>query len=119
MKRIYLALSFVIFLTSTLFAKESTTNFVNGKPDFQSMGSLAFGPEGILFIGDSQGGSIFAIELNDKTKNAGADKLEVEDIEEKIAAMLGTRARDISIHDLAVNPLSQNAYLSLSRGKGK
>ena len=32
--------------------------------------------------------------------------------------MLGTDSKQIAINDLAVNPLSGNVYLSVSRGRG-
>src|SRR5207249_1623380 len=41
----------------------------------------------------------------------------VQAINEKVAAMLGTDPQQILINDLAVNPASGNAYLSVSRGK--
>ena len=39
------------------------------------------------------------------------------DIEGKIAAMLGADPRDVMIHDMAVNPMSKNIYLTVSRGR--
>src|SRR6478609_76472 len=34
-----------------------------GKPDLKSTGALAFGPKGVLFIGDPQGAQIVAIDV--------------------------------------------------------
>ena len=42
----------------------------------------------------------------------------VKDVSGKIAAMLGTNARQLAINDLAVNPRSGNVYLAVSRGRG-
>ena len=42
----------------------------NGKPDLKSAGPLAFGPRGILFIGDPKGAAIFAVETKDADQNA-------------------------------------------------
>ena len=44
--------------------------------------------------------------------------IEVKDLGAKLAAMLGTDPKQIMINDMAVNPLSGNVYLSLSRGRG-
>src|SRR5262249_16123659 len=44
--------------------------------------------------------------------------INVNGIGEKIAAMLGTEAKEIQIKDLEVNPASGKAYLSVMRGKG-
>ena len=94
-----------------------TTDMKEGKPAFKAMSQLAFGPEGILFIADTKSAAITAIATGD-TKAATATTLKVEAIDEKIAALAGTSADQIVIEDLAVNPLSRNAYLAVSRGKG-
>ena len=91
----------------------------SGTPDIRSLGSLAFGPDGVLLIGDSVSGILFAVDLNDRTPNGEAAGLEVTDIDEKLAAMLGTTAKRVRIYDLAVNPISQNTYLTVSRGRGE
>jgi hypothetical protein len=44
--------------------------------------------------------------------------LKVEAINQKIAGLLGIPADQILINDLAVNPISHNAYLAVSRGRG-
>src|SRR5262245_20163653 len=36
----------------------------NGKPDIKSATALAFGPKGVLFVGDPQGAQIFAIGVS-------------------------------------------------------
>jgi hypothetical protein len=35
-----------------------------------------------------------------------------------VAALLGTKADDILIKDMSVNPISKNVYLAVSRGRG-
>ena len=89
-----------------------------GSPDLKSAGPLAFGPDGILFVGDPTGAAVFAIETGDTSGNPAGVKLNIEGINEKIAGMLGTTASYILINDLAVNPASGNVYLSVSRGRG-
>jgi len=44
--------------------------------------------------------------------------LKVAGINEKLAALLGTGADQILVNDMAVNPLSHNVYLAVSRGRG-
>jgi hypothetical protein len=92
-------------------------NFKKGPLGLESMGTLAFGPEGILFIGDSIGAAVVAIDLNDKTPNDSQEPLNVMDLEEKLAGMLGVDAKDVLVHDMAVNPISQNVYMTVSRGR--
>ena len=89
----------------------------SGKPDLKSAGPLAFGPGGVLFVGDPKGAALFAIGVP-AAKSKAADSVKVEGIDQKIAALLGTKADDILINDMAVQPESGDAYLSVSRGKG-
>jgi hypothetical protein len=57
--------------------------------------------------------------LTDDAKSAGSPKqFKVEGINQKIAALLGTAADEILINDLAIHPISRNAYLAVSRGRG-
>jgi hypothetical protein len=89
-----------------------------GTPELKSAGPLAFGPEGILFIGDPQGAAVVAVDTGDRSAPARAERPRVEGIDARIADMLGVEAKQLLINDLAVNPISGNTYLSLSRGKG-
>jgi hypothetical protein len=83
-----------------------------------SAGALTFGPAGILFVGDSLGGSVVAIDTADNKAPASAAMVNVDAIDAKIAAMVGIAADQIVINDVAVNPVSKNVYLSASRGRG-
>jgi hypothetical protein len=89
-----------------------------GNPALKSMGPLAFGPEGILLVADTKGAAIVAIATGDTKLAEGAKLLKVEGINTKIAGLLGTSADQILIDDLAVNPISRQAYLAVSRGRG-
>jgi len=89
-----------------------------GNPELKSAGPLAFGPEGILFIGDTKGAAVVAVDTGDRPAKPEAGPLKVEGIDEKIANLLGTSPQKILINDMAVNPLSGKAYLSVSRGTG-
>lgn len=85
-----------------------------GTPDLKSAGQLAFGPEGILFVGDARGGAVFAIATGDKSGNPAGAEINIDDLPEKLGGQLGVRPRNITINDLAVNPASGNVYLSLT-----
>jgi hypothetical protein len=95
-----------------------TSDMKEGKPEFKAMSQLAFGPEGVLFIADTKSAAIFAIATGDTKASSGAAMIKAEAINEKIAALTGTKADQIIIEDLAVNPISRQAYLAVSRGKG-
>ena len=105
-------------ITFACAAPASADDVPQGKPDLKSVGPLAFGPTGTLFIGDPKGAAIFVVELDDAAGNPEEVELNVKGIDEKIAAALGTTRDDILINDLAVNPATGAAYLSVSRGRG-
>ncbi len=88
-----------------------------GNAHLMSAGPLAFGPDGILFVGDSIGGQVVAIDTHDR-RPASAAKVDVQDINAKIAAMVGITPDQLVINDVKVNPISKNVYLSVSRGRG-
>jgi hypothetical protein len=89
-----------------------------GTPDLKSAGPIAFGPNGVLFIGDPLGAALFAIDTKDTAKNSADEKYSLEGVDKKIADSLGTTADDILINDMAVNPASGTVYMSVSRGRG-
>ena len=93
-------------------------NMPSGKVELKSAGALAMGPDGILFVGDSVGGAIVALDVDDRTPSKSDASLEIKGINEKVAAMLGTAADQILIQDVVVNPISKNVYIAVSRGRG-
>jgi hypothetical protein len=89
-----------------------------GTADLKSAGPIAFGPAGIVFIGDHMGAAIFAIDTNDATPPSGNAPVKLDKADDRIAGLLGTTATDITIADMAVNPASGNVYFSIGRGRG-
>jgi hypothetical protein len=87
-------------------------------PRMTSIGPLSFGPDGTLFAADNQGAAIFALELGSQAAGAAPGAKGADGLDQKIAAMLGTGAREITITDLAVHPASHNAFVSVMRGQG-
>ena len=89
----------ILLLTSAGVAVQQTSSLKAGKAELQSAGALAFGPDGVLFVGDSMGGKIFALDTEDRTASQ-ATAVEVPGMSEKIAAMLGTTADQIQVNDV-------------------
>jgi hypothetical protein len=117
-RRIGLALLAFGALATSAHAANWTDGMKQGKPEFKSMGPLAFGPEGILLVADTKGAAITAIATGDTAATKEAKPLKVEGFNQKVAALLGTKADDILIKDMSVNPISKNVYLAVSRGRG-
>jgi hypothetical protein len=88
-----------------------------GTPTLKSAGALAFGPDGVLFIGDATAATIYAVGTSD-TKGDSKAAIKVDKLNDKIGSMLGAMSGEITINDLKVNPASGNLFLSVTRGKG-
>ena len=84
----------------------------------QSIGPLAFGPDGTLFAADNKAATIYALDLGAQAAGAKAGAADIAGIDQKIAAMLGTDAASIAVTDLAVHPKTHNAYIAVMRGAG-
>ena len=104
-------------LTALLLAVSAVQAAEKATPDLKSAGPLAFGPDGVLFVGDTKAATLFAIETGDKTGEPAKVDLNIEDLNTKVAILLGGSVADVQINDLAVNPQSGNVYLSVSRGE--
>ncbi|HKQ86019.1 MAG TPA: hypothetical protein VJS43_04535 [Candidatus Acidoferrales bacterium] len=113
-----LATALAIGATSARVPASPLANLSSGKVPLTSAGPLAFGPDGILFVGDSIGGSVVAIDTGDRKTAASSVKINVDNIDQKIAALVGVKPDQILINDVKVNPISKNVYLSASRGRG-
>jgi hypothetical protein len=109
----------LLFLAASGGQSIAEVGFVSGSPGMKSMSALSFGPDSVLFVGDGKGGAVYALDLADSTDRGKNDPVEIKNLEEKIAAFLGTTAAEVMIHDMAVNPASQNIYLAVSRGRAR
>ncbi|MEO0913399.1 MAG: hypothetical protein AAFY59_10485, partial [Pseudomonadota bacterium] len=81
----------------------------------QSAGVLEFGLDDTLFVADSVAGEIHAFDLPD----AGAPPAEdiaynLLDLDSRIEGALGAEARSIRYSDLAVHPVTRDAYIALT-----
>lgn len=99
-------------------ANEKSGLTQTGKPDLKSAGPMAFGPSGILFVGDPRGAAVFAIAVKPTADAKQPDSFKLEGVDGKIAGLLGSKSSDILITDIVVQPGTGITFLSVSRGKG-
>ena len=121
MKKLFYVFAMSMIFVLFIAADRSSTNpygMKKGTPGIKSISALAFGPDGILFIGDSKSASVFAIDTKDKTAVDKAANVEIKNIDVKIAAALGTEAKNIRIKDIAVNPVSKKIYCAVENMDG-
>jgi hypothetical protein len=120
MKKTYFYLVAVIAITF-LFAgvkAPSDQQAILVGPEIKSISSLSFGPAGILFVGDSKSATVFAVNTKDIKKENKPTAVEIKNLDQKIAAALGTDVANITITDMAVNPVSKKLYLAVQSSDG-
>ncbi|MCU1479760.1 MAG: hypothetical protein JWQ19_546 [Subtercola sp.] len=89
-----------------------------------SAGPLLFAPEvaddgmAVLFVSDVSAATVYAFELAPETPNSGATDVRVDQLDAKLASLLGVSRGDAVIRGMAVHPLSRAVYLSIARGHG-
>jgi len=98
-------------------APAGAAELTKGTPELKSATALAFGPKGLMFVGDPAGAAVYAIETGDD-KPAGNKDLNVEKLDSKVASMLGVTEKDVRVNEVKVNPASGNVYLAVTRGTG-
>lgn len=76
---------------------------------------LSFGPDNVLFVGDSKAGIVHAIPTKATTVN---DPIPFNSfaIDRKIAEALRVSPSDLIINDLQIHPTSQEAYIAFKNG---
>ena len=108
------AASLAIIFVSTSDAAQ----YQKGDIKLQSIGPLATGPDGVLFVSDPKAASIIAIKTAAKATDNSSGNFKVEGLNAKVAAVLGASVDQVRIIDLAADSASQTAYLSVVRGQG-
>jgi len=106
-----------IFSSNAQSKASLKTNFKIGDPEITSIHKITFGPEGILFIGDSNTAQIVAIDLS-KHPIQEISKIKLDQLDKLIADMMGTSLDQVQIVDMAVNPENNNVYLAIRHSSG-
>ncbi len=106
----------LVFQFSVAILAALSLGGLRGGEVLKSAGPLAFGPGGVLIAADPKAASLVSFETGDSKAEGGP--VQIKGINAKVAALLGTSADAIRIVDLAVNPQSRQAYLSVARGRG-
>jgi hypothetical protein len=105
-------------------AKAQATN----SGPLKSAGTLAFGSDNVLFVGDITGAAVhaFALRATDVTSQGDVElgnfqnfegRDLVRGLDEKLAALFGTTYDQIVINDMVVHQPSQQIFISVERGR--
>lgn len=82
---------------------------------FEYASALTFGPDGILYIGDSGAGRVYAWKPPESVNPAARAGYNLKEVDAQLAALLGTTPRNLRIRDMAVHPKTKEVYLALGR----
>jgi hypothetical protein len=84
-----------------------------GLDTLQYSGSIAFSPEGVLFVGDNVGSAVFAYKT-DPNKANPRDKevkpFEIDQIDSAIARAINVNVSELQMNDMAVHPITHEVY---------
>lgn len=119
MKTVISCLTLTTLALSSLVAGESASSYFK-RPEasgleLTSTGKIAFGPSGMLLISDPRSASVVAVDTGDTGPVAKLSK-RVDNIEAALAKAAETE--DLTIVDMAVNPVSGKIYFSANAQLG-
>ncbi|MEM6516783.1 MAG: hypothetical protein AAF688_11420 [Bacteroidota bacterium] len=101
--------------TTVALNEEKSATVIDDNILIDGANVLAFGPDNILFVGDSKGSKLYAIATKaDELKDAVPYNMEGFDI--MMAEKLNIESRDVIINDMKIHPISQEAYVSIKLG---
>ena len=92
-----------------------TMAVADGAADIRFAGALEFSDEGTLFVGDNYSGAIFAFDLPAEEFSGQIMPSSIGNIDTRIAELLGVGVGALEINDMAVHPVSQDIYISVTR----
>ena len=88
---------------------------ISGDAELAGANILAFGPDNVLFIGDSKGAKVLAVQTEAQELKDPVP-YNLEGFDTMIAEKLNLEPRDVIINDMKVHPVSQEAYVSIKMG---
>ena len=110
----------LVFVAATVGTPVGQTSGVTSGvgPALRHLGPLTFGPDATLFAADAEEVFIYALDLGSHVRDGAPGTQDVPAFDEKIAALLGTEANNVTVTDLAVYSQTGNAFVSVMRGQG-
>lgn len=110
-----LSLCLSVFTNGAVTAQASASSL---RAELSSIGPIAFAPGHQLLVSDPKAATIYAFDVAEFSTKGFGKEASIEDLDGKIADLIGGSRDEINIVDLAVNPEDQQVYLSVQRGQG-
>lgn len=103
-------IAYTVLSSATLHAREYR-GMEKKNIDLQSATTLVFGPDDILFIGDSKAATVFAVATGDVDAGSDGHLIQIDDVLTKLAAQF--KAEQVAIQDLVVNPRTGTPFMAI------
>lgn len=88
----------------------------SGSPELLSISVIKIAAGNVLFVGDPKAGAVVAYELGPASAASGSQPFNIHGLDKRLAERLGVTTDEITICDLAVHPVSKEAYVAVERG---
>ncbi|MEM6830237.1 MAG: hypothetical protein AAF551_06950 [Bacteroidota bacterium] len=110
-------LAVIIVAISSFSSKEDRNEKDLGLDEVSLPGAtvLAFGPDHVLFIGDSKSATIHAVKTKAQEVKDPVP-FNLTDFDRKLAEKLKIDPRDMIVNDMKIHPVSQEAYIAVKKG---
>ncbi|MDG1895876.1 MAG: hypothetical protein P8J37_13295 [Fuerstiella sp.] len=107
----HLCAAAIVMTSACNFVTADQWGLERGTPDIKSAGKLTFGPDDILFIGDTKSATVFAVATGNREGDASKASINVDDLATKIGDVVGGTA---TVNDLATNPATGNVFAAVT-----
>jgi hypothetical protein len=107
-------------LATGMFALGSPASAAPNQP-VRYAGALTFSPDGVLFVGDNISSAVFAFPMRAGSAapvGPNAPPIEIDGIDQRVAAALKTSPKSIKINGMAVHPMTGDIFIAVSRITG-
>jgi hypothetical protein len=111
-----LAAGVLMVATSAPRVAKAVYGLDEGPITLQSAGPLTFAGSDVVIVGDPQAAKIYAIQVGDQGSQDSKTP-EIANLQQALAGLLSTQPDAIEVGDLAVNPETGNAFLTVAAGK--
>ncbi|MEM9722512.1 MAG: hypothetical protein AAGA10_24805 [Bacteroidota bacterium] len=106
---------FVVISSFSVLESSPVSHRDSADTELSGASVLAFGPDNVLFVGDSKAGIVHAISTKGDSLTDPVP-YNFLDFDLKLAEALEMQPRDLVIQDMKVHPVSQEVYVSVKKG---
>ena len=108
----------LLFVVSAPLSAAAEYNLQEGHVNLQSASTLSWGPDDVLFIGDSTGATVYAVQLGGLS-SMDSKPINILGFDRELSSYLGVPSTDFVVNDMLVHGASQTTFFAVTRGLGE